>query len=38
MIDYLKLNNDLEKIQIFKAGKFKGENSILFEVIFMLFN
>lgn len=33
MIDYLKLNNDLEKAQIFKVGKFKGEDSIVFEVI-----
>lgn len=29
MIDYLKLNNDLEKTQIFKVGKFKGKDSNL---------
>lgn len=37
MIDYLKLNNDLEKTQIFKVGKFKGKDSIVFEVILAFF-
>ena len=37
MIDYLKLNNDLKKTQVFKGGKFKGKDSDLFELSLMFF-